>query len=392
MLVPLTQVKLVRRKSNNKVYALKILKKVRIVRLRQKSNIMNEKNLLLMIDHPFILKLYTTYKDNDHLYMLLELVQGGELFSRLQSNGGRVGVRDAQFYGAGVLDAFEHLHSKHILYRDLKPENLLIDSKGYIKVVDFGFAKVVPDRTYTLCGTPEYLAPELVLGKGHDKGTWGLAGVVRFAPVLASTTTHSCGLSACTCVIAGVDYWALGILIYEMVCGYSPFADHENCDQMKICKNILKGQLKFPQKCSDRRIKDLISRLLEQQIARRLGCGKGGAGDVKAHPFFKSVNWKDLVAKRIAAPWKPRLKGLLDTSFFDDYDERDRENERYKDDGTGWDRYVKEGLTCRKLRCPHPDTVLQVILRAAQNFCRFVAISERIAETNKIQFYCVMIH
>ena len=137
---------------------------------------------------------------------------------------------------------------------------------------------------------------------------------------------------------AGVDYWALGILLYEMVCGFSPFADHENADQMRICKNILKGQLKFPRECSDRRIRDIITRLLMQQIARRLGCGKRGAVEVKEHPFFRGVKWPDLVAKRVSAPWKPRLKGIMDASHFDDYDEHERSNERYKDDGSGWER------------------------------------------------------
>lgn len=152
------------------------------------------------------------------------------------------------------------------------------------------------------------------------------------------TLWAGCVIPARLACASGVDYWALGILIYEMVCGFSPFADHENCDQMKICKNILKGQLKFPQQCSDRRIRDCIQRLLEQQIARRLGSGVHGAANVKRHPFFKNVDWKALVAKRVSTPWKPRLKGLLDTSMFDEYDERDREKERYKDDGTGWDR------------------------------------------------------
>lgn len=121
-------------KSTGQVYALKILQKATIVKLNQTRNIMNEKNLLMRINHPFILKLYQTYRDTNCLYMLLELVQGGELFSRLQACHGRVGLRDAQFYAACVLDAFEHLHAQHILYRDLKPENLLIDSQGYIKV------------------------------------------------------------------------------------------------------------------------------------------------------------------------------------------------------------------------------------------------------------------
>lgn len=298
------RVKLVRNKRDQKTYALKMLQKSQIVALRQQTNIMNEKRILQSISHPFILKLYQTYKDQHCLYMLLELVQGGELFNRLQSSGGAVSVSDARFYAACVLDAFDHLHARKILYRDLKPENLLIDDEGYIKVVDFGFAKVVKDRTYTLCGTPEYLAPELVLGKGHDKG---------------------------------VDYWALGILIYEMAAGYSPFADHRDSDQMVICKNILKGQLEFPSKVSDSKLRDAVKKLLAPKISDRLGCQKGGAGDVKKHTFFRSIDWAKLSKRKVSTPWKPTIRSKTDTSNFDEYDEEDYV-EPYRDDGSNWDR------------------------------------------------------
>lgn len=147
----------------------------------------------LFCSHPFILKLYQTFKDQSKLYMLLEFVQGGELFSVLHTPQND-GVPDAQakFYAAGVLLGLAYLHGKDIAYRDLKPENCLIDKHGYPKVVDFGFAKVIQGKTFTLCGTPEYLAPELVLGRGHNRA---------------------------------VDYWAYGILLYEMEAGYSPFSD-----------------------------------------------------------------------------------------------------------------------------------------------------------------------
>lgn len=171
-----------------------------------------------------------------------------------------------------------------------QPENLLIDAEGYLKIVDFGFAKQVADRTYTLCGTPEYLAPELVLGRGHDKG---------------------------------VDYWALGILLYEQVAGYSPFADHDNDDQMVICKNILRGEVNFPAHVKDAKLKDLVSKLLVKDIPRRLGCMRGGAADVKAHPFFRELDWPALLSKTLAAPWRPKLANALDTSNFDQYDEDD---------------------------------------------------------------------
>ncbi len=186
----------------------------------------------------------------------------------------------------------------------MQPENLLIDSEGYLKIVDFGFAKIVRDRTYTLCGTPEYLSPELVLGRGHDKG---------------------------------VDYWALGILLYEQVAGYSPFADAENSDQMVICRNILRGEVEFPSHFKDAALRDLILKLLVKDIPRRLGCMRGGAADIKAHKFFREVDWAALFAKRIPAPWRPKLANATDTSHFDEYDEDDT-MEPYVDDGSHWDR------------------------------------------------------
>ena len=193
------------------MYALKILKKARIVRLRQKANIMNEKNLLLMIDHPFILRLYNTYKDNDHLYMLLELVQGGELFSRLQSNGGRVGIRDAQFYAACVLDAFEHLHAKHILYRDLKPENLLIDPSDALKLCDFGFARNIPQgrqnpQMTDYVATRWYRSPELLLSDRYSKE---------------------------------VDIWAIGCIMGELTDGEPLFPGESEIDQLFEIQKIL---------------------------------------------------------------------------------------------------------------------------------------------------------
>jgi len=227
-------------------------------------------------------------------------VQGGELFARLQNSAtpGRIPPGDARFYGGCVLDALEHLHALGVVYRDLKPENLLIDAEGYLKIVDFGFAKVVADRTYTLCGTPEYLAPELVLGKGHDKG---------------------------------VDYWALGILLYEQVAGYSPFADSPNNDQMVICRNILKGEVVFPAYVKDKDLRDLILKLLVKDVPRRFGCLLGGAQDIRQHRFFRPLDFDELFSRRVPAPWVPELKGQLDTGHFDEYDE-DEEEQEYEGD------------------------------------------------------------
>ncbi len=208
------RVTLVQDKKSKAVYALKAMMKSEIVAHKQQMNVMNEKNVMIGSNHPFILRLYQTFKDAKKLYMLLEFVQGGELFSVLHT-ASTDGVPDAQakFYGAAVLLSLGYLHTKDIAYRDMKPENCLIDKFGYPKLVDFGFAKVITGKSFTLCGTPEYLAPELVLARGHNKA---------------------------------VDYWAFGILLYEMEAGYSPFSDPQGMDQVVICKNIVNGRLVFP--------------------------------------------------------------------------------------------------------------------------------------------------
>lgn len=208
------KVTLVQDKVSKSLFALKAMFKSEIVAHKQQTNVMNEKQVMAQCNHPFVLRLFQTFKDSKRLYMLLEFVQGGELFSVIHKPD-KDGIPDAhaKFYGLGVLLALAHLHAKEIAYRDMKPENCLIDKEGYPKLVDFGFAKVITGKSFTLCGTPEYLAPELVLGRGHNKA---------------------------------VDYWAFGILVYEMICGYSPFSDPSgNMDQVVICKQIVSGKLRF---------------------------------------------------------------------------------------------------------------------------------------------------
>lgn len=313
-------------------FALKVLSKGRVMAFKQQVNVMNEKNVMAMVDHPFVLKLEATFKDPDNLYMLLELVQGGELFSLLANQEtGRLSSSHSRFYAANVVLALECLHSMDILYRDLKPENMLLDAEGYIKVVDMGFAKVVKSgRTYTLCGTPEYLAPEV---------SWCCGVCVAHV---------GCVNALCVCLVfvfqlvlgkghhKGVDYWAVGILIFEMLCGYSPFADMENGDQMAICKNIVKGKVVFPDFLRDSAVKDLILSFLNKTVNQRLGCTKDGCAAIKNHKWFRGFDWNAAYRKTLAAPWLPPLKDPFDTSNFDFVDEDDEEIP-YADDGSGWD-------------------------------------------------------
>lgn len=298
------RVKLVHHPKLKKAFALKQLQKAAIVAYRQQTNVISEKTIMEQADHPFILRLHKTFKDRDCLYMLMEFVQGGELFTLLHIRGGKLTDKDARFYAACVQDALEYLHERDIVYRDLKPENLLIDDEGYIRVVDFGFSKKITTRSFTLCGTPEYLAPELVLGKGHNKA---------------------------------VDIWALGVLIYEMISGTSPFADHVNGDHMVICKKIVRNKVEYPRRFGEK-AKDLVARLLVREPHLRIGCLSGGHQDIKDHQWMKSMDFGQLIRKRIKAPWAPEIKDYLDTNAFEAFDEDDNV-ERFTDDSAWADAF-----------------------------------------------------
>lgn len=265
------------------VYALKMLKKTEILRLNQVDHIKSERAILEEISHPFLVNLRSSFQDSKYIYMLFEYISGGELFSRLRKDG-RFSNDVALFYACEILLAIQYLHKKDIVYRDLKPENLLIDKHGHIKITDFGFAKRIEnDRTYTLCGTPEYLAPEIIKGSrvGYGKS---------------------------------VDWWAIGILVFEMLSGYPPFYDNE---PVGIYKKIIAGIIEFP-RFFDVKAKDLIRKLLNPEITLRLGVNDDGES-VKKHRWFRGVDFDEIYKKEIPSPWIPVLKNEEDCSWFEKY-------------------------------------------------------------------------
>lgn len=291
-------------RCNQKVFALKILRKTDIIRLKQVEHIKNERNTLAAVaGHPFITTMITSFSDKDCLYMLLDYCPGGEVFSYLR-RAKRFDEETTRFYAAEIVLILEYLHEHlGIAYRDMKPENILIDAEGHLKLVDFGFAKKIQTReTYTLCGTPEYLAPEVIRNSGH-----GIA----------------------------VDWWAFGILVYEFLVGQPPFW---NSNPMKIYElsdvlfptpskkvlfeRIIAGKVKYPHGMSAN-AKDLISALCVVDPHSRLGNieqnGIGGTALVKKHPFFEKINWDDLYHRKMKGPIIPTVRYPADCSNFDDY-------------------------------------------------------------------------
>lgn len=282
-------------------YALKQMKKSQIVETRQQQHIMSEKEIMEESDCQFIVKLFKTFKDRKYLYMLMESCLGGELWTILRDRG-NFDDGTTRFYTACVVEAFDYLHSRGIIYRDLKPENLLLDATGYVKLVDFGFAKklMVGRKTWTFCGTPEYVAPEVILNKGHD-------------------------ISA--------DYWSLGVLMFELLTGTPPFT---GTDPMKTYNIILKGidAIDFPRNITGR-AKELIKKLCRDNPAERLGYQKGGIRDIQKHKWFDGFNWEGLRLRNLQPPIRPKINGHLDTSNFDDYP-MDADGPP-PDDVSGWD-------------------------------------------------------
>ena len=279
------RVKIAKNKKTGEFVAMKIMKKMEILKSKQADHISNEIKILSMIEHPFVITFEGFTQDDMNLYLALELINGGELFTYLRGVG-RFPVDQARIYIAQIICIFEYLHNKDIVYRDLKPENILIHKSGYLKLTDFGFAKVIEGRTYTLCGTPEYLAPEIILNKGHGKP---------------------------------VDWWTCGILLYEMIVGIDPFNDD---DPMMVYQKILKGKIRFPSGF-DSNAKSLIKHLLDLDLTKRYGNLKNGVKDITGHRFFKNFDWDKLMKKELPPPYVPKVKSNDDISNFSSYPDSD---------------------------------------------------------------------
>ncbi|KAJ9143107.1 Non-specific serine/threonine protein kinase [Pleurostoma richardsiae] len=272
----------VRKKDTNRIYALKTIRKAHIISRSEVAHTLAERSVLAQINNPFIVPLKFTFQSPEKLYFVLAFVNGGELFHHLQKEQ-RFDVNRSRFYTAELLCALECLHGFNVIYRDLKPENILLDYQGHIALCDFGLCKLDmkdEDRTNTFCGTPEYLAPELLMGQGYNKT---------------------------------VDWWTLGVLLYEMLTGLPPFYD-ENTNEMY--RKILSEPLHFPgPEIVPPAAKDLLTKLLNRNPAERLGAN--GSAEIKAHPFFHAIDWRKLLQRKYEPAFKPSVADALDTANFD---------------------------------------------------------------------------
>ncbi|EIW71239.1 hypothetical protein TREMEDRAFT_42662 [Tremella mesenterica DSM 1558] len=272
----------VRKRDTLRIYALKTIRKAHIVSRSEVTHTLAERTVLAQVNCPFIVPLKFSFQTKEKLYLVLAFINGGELFHHLQREG-KFNETRSRYYAAELLVALEHLHGFNVVYRDLKPENILLDYTGHIALCDFGLCKLnmtENDTTNTFCGTPEYLAPELLSGHGYTK-----------------------------CV----DWWTLGVLLYEMMTGLPPFYD-ENTNEMY--RKILSDPLRFPEEFGSE-ARSLLTQLLNRDPAKRLGVN--GAQEIKNHPFFaRHIDFKKLWAKKIQPPFKPAVASAIDTSNFDE--------------------------------------------------------------------------
>lgn len=273
----------VKKKDTGKIYAMKVLQKEAIINRNQVIHTRSEKSILQQVQHPFIVGLHYAFQTKDKLYMILDYVNGGELFFHLKHEG-KFSESRVKFYTAEISLALAHLHELGIVYRDLKPENILLDCDGHIVITDFGLSKqmMVPPSgdtseatTHTFCGTPEYLAPEVLRGQGH--GT-------------------------------PVDWWSLGTLVYEMLTGLPPFY---SANTNVMYQKILSSELRFPPDMSGD-CRSFLSGLLERDPAKRMD-----GEDVMKHPWLSSIDWDKLLQKKVPAPWKPPVSSEADTTQID---------------------------------------------------------------------------
>eukprot|EP01013_Petalomonas_cantuscygni_P040754 TRINITY_DN728_c0_g1_i1.p1 TRINITY_DN728_c0_g1~~TRINITY_DN728_c0_g1_i1.p1 ORF type:complete len:607 (-),score=90.06 TRINITY_DN728_c0_g1_i1:39-1859(-) len=271
---------LVQHKRTRRHYAMKVLRKAALIARDEVTHTLTERFILAHARHPFLVRMHAAFQTPTAVYLAMQFANGGELFNHL-NRAGRFDEPRARFYAAEIVLALEYLHAHGVVYRDLKPENVLLDGEGHVALADFGLSKVLPapgDETGTFCGTPEYLAPEVVLNRGHGKP---------------------------------VDWWSLGVLVYELLVGIPPFYDAEVA---VMYRNILTNAIRIPPSVSATAA-DFLRRLLERDPARRLGSpGTKGAAGVKAHAFFRGVDWQAVLERRVPPPVVPAVSGGGDLS------------------------------------------------------------------------------
>lgn len=275
-------VRKVKGKDSGQLYAMKVLKKATL-KVRDRMRTKMERNILAELEHPFIVKLFYAFQTEGKLYLILEFLKGGDLFTRL-SKEVMFTEEDVKFYLAELALALNHLHKQGIIYRDLKPENILLDSDGHIKLTDFGLSKesiFEENKTFSFCGTVEYMAPEVINRKGHD------------------TTA---------------DWWSYGVLMYEMLTGQLPFQANNRKETMNL---ILKAKLGMPQYLSPE-AQALLRCLFKRNPLNRLGYGPNGIEDLKKQPFFATINWEKLVMRQVSPPFKPTSNRAGDDTFYFD--------------------------------------------------------------------------
>jgi serine/threonine protein kinase len=375
---------LVKQKINEKLFAMKVLNKEKIYKSKQVNQTKTEREILEKLDNPFIVKLYFAFQTKNRLFLVTEFIQGGELFEQIKINV-KLNEKVARFYACEIIIAIELMHKKGIIYRDLKPENILIDTNGHIKITDFGLSKnfnheynyennnnnckftskdikskensnklfsysntydnnnnndndintlynnnnnhhIKPNKTYTICGTPEYLAPEILTKEGYDKS---------------------------------VDWWSLGILIFEMLIGkrafkqifnlvnknrfkkfrFFPNDKNQNKENEEINEIISYEKINFNEFGISKEAENLIKSLLQENPNLRLGSGNNDSESIKSHPFFNGINWDYVYQRKYKPDFIPNLSNELDLKYFDksftsqkinNYNNEENENINYK--------------------------------------------------------------
>merc|ERR1711957_81398 len=296
-------VDLVEHKESGETFALKGLNKGHVVKTQMQQSVMAEKNIMLMSNSDFIVKLYATYNSSQVLYFLLEVALGGELYATYNSKGFYGSDKHAKYYVAGVVFAFEHLHERFVIYRDLKPENVLLNSDGHPKLTDMGLAKFVLGKTFTTCGTPDYFAPEVIATSGQT---------------------------------SAVDWWTLGILLFELMTGKPPFESPQPMQTyVKVMKGI--GKVNFPPKCAGT-CADVVKALLKKDPTDRLPVRPGKTKNLKNHKFYNGFDWDSKLTQRLEAPYKPKVNSNTDIANFSARAEDRPPQLHYTDDGSGWDK------------------------------------------------------